>query len=127
MTSASQARWSTSHVYGFEKYASSSPRPTRRRTIVPRVYIGSTTLAILLVGVMCCMAILSLLHSNRAATRGYELRAVQSRHEELANEAKVLRMRVAELQALKHLDATTGLVAAGSIDRVRVDHRVALK
>jgi len=122
------ARWTTTHVYGFEKYAgtTTASRP-RRRTIVPRVKVGSVTLTILLVSAICCLAILSLLHSNRAATRGYELRTVQGQHEELLSSTKVLRMQVAQLQSLKQLDSVTGALVAGAVDRVKVEQRVALK
>lgn len=123
-TAAPTARWTTTHVYGFEKYAV-TPQHPRRRTIHPRVRVGAVTLSMLLAGVMSALAILSLLLSNSGATKGYELRAIQAQHEELVNDTKVLRMRVAELQALRNLDTVTGMVVPQDVARVTVEQRVA--
>lgn len=127
MPTAVPARFSTSNVYGFEKYAISAYKP-RRRTIRTEMRIGGVTLAVLIAGVMSALALMHLLHSNTSATKGYELRKVQSAHQELVNESKVLRMKVAELQALKNVnEGVGGMVAAYDVNRFKVDHRFALK
>lgn len=126
---AAAHRWSTTRVYGFEKYAvSARVTPQRRHALHLPVSIGPVTLTVLFVTVISGLAILSLLHSNVTATKGYQFRSVQSEHEELADQTKTLRMRVAELQALQNLDgAATGMVVARDITRVRADQRVALR
>lgn len=122
-------RWSTTRVYGFEKYAiSARVTPTRRRSIHLPFSVGPTTLTVLFVAVISGLAVLSLLHSNVTATKGYQFRAVQREHEELADQTKTLRMRVAELQALQNIDvASSGMVVARDVTRVTVEQHVALQ
>ncbi len=119
-------RWTTP-VYGFEKYAT-SVHHARMRTVKPTFHVGPVTTLVVLIVVMSGLAILSLLHSNVTATKGYQFRTVQKAHDELIEQTATLRMRVAELQSLEHLDAAAGgMVVASDVTRVPADRRVALR
>ena len=65
----------------------------RKQLLSQRIEIGVVTLAFTLIVLTCILSILLLLHSNKVATKGYDLRKLQ-------NELREIELRHQKLEAL---------------------------
>lgn len=75
-----------------------------RRTSLGRMVQQSTVLLLIAVGsLILVLALLILFHENANATKGYELRTLERERSQLLLEEEVLKMEIAESQALEHL------------------------
>jgi hypothetical protein len=57
------------------------------------------------------LALLILFHQNANATKGYRLRTLERERSRLLLDEEVLKMQIAETQALEHLEADTMIQA----------------
>lgn len=75
-----------------------------RRTSLGRMVQQSTLLLLVVIGVLILvLAILILFHENANATKGYQLRTLERERSQLLLEEEVLKMEIAEEQALEQL------------------------
>lgn len=72
-----------------------------RRTSLGRMVQQSTLLLLVVIGVLIVtLALLILFHQNANATKGYQLRTLDRERSQLLLEEEVLKMEIAEAQAL---------------------------
>lgn len=78
----------------FETHSYNSLRSgVRKQLLSQRIEIGVVTLTFTLIVITCILSILLLLHSNKVATKGYELRTLQT-------EVASLNLRHQKLEAI---------------------------
>ena len=113
-------------------YDFAPPAPSRptapKRPLSERVELGVGAFLFITVAIICLLSLLFLSHSNRVATKGYELKQLQVKRADLMRDNEVLSMQIADLQALDALenDATIRLMV--KVDRpqyIRTDTAVA--
>lgn len=81
---------------------------TPHRSSLGRMVNQSTVLLMVTIGsVILILALLILFHQNANATKGYQLRTLERERSQLLLEEEVLKMQVAEAQALEHLEGDT--------------------
>src|SRR3989344_3064456 len=77
---------------------------TPRRVSLGRMVQQSTLLLLIVIGVLILiLAFLILFHQNANATKGYQLRTLERERSQLLLEEEVLKMEIAESQALEQL------------------------
>lgn len=99
-----------------------------RRPLSERVEVGVGAFLFVTVALICLLALLFLSHSNRVATKGYELKMLQAKREELLKKNEVLSMQIADMQALDMLendDVVRMMVKADRPKYIRTDTAVA--
>ena len=99
-----------------------------RRPLSKRVELGIGAFLFVSVSIICIFALLFLSHSNRVATKGYDLRVLQSHRSELLQENEILSMQIADLQALSALEndaVIRAMVKAEKPQYIRGDTAVA--
>ena len=69
------------------------------------------------------LALLILFHQNANATKGYQLRTLERERSRLLLDEEVLKMQIAESQALKHLESDTLIQAMIPTGRIRYTDR----
>lgn len=75
-----------------------------RRASLGRLVTQSTALLMICIGTLILgLALLILFHENANATKGYNLRKLESQRSVLLLEQEVLNMQIAEAQALEYL------------------------
>ncbi|QQS58905.1 hypothetical protein IPN35_04920 [Candidatus Peregrinibacteria bacterium] len=80
---------------------SSKPRKAvQRRSLSERMELGVGIFLFVSVSLICILALLFLSHSNRVATRGYELKVLQQKQANLVQQNEVLSMQVADMLSL---------------------------
>lgn len=83
-------------------FSPSPPMP--RRSSLGRMVEQSTTLLLASIGsLIVVLALLILFHQNATATKGYRLRSLEHERSSLLLKEEVLRMEIAEAQALEEL------------------------
>lgn len=83
-------------------FAPSSDMP--RRASLGRMVTQSTALLMVCIGALILgLALLILFHENANATKGYNLRRLETQRSILLLQQEVLNMQIAEAQALEHL------------------------
>lgn len=78
---------------------------------------------------ICLFSLLFLSHSNRVATKGYELKRLQDTRSALMRENEVLSMQISDLQSLQAMvndDVIKTMVKADRPQYIRVDTAVVL-
>lgn len=81
--------------------SASTLRGVRKTTLSRKLAIGETSLIIILVVLISLTSMLYLVHSNKSATKGYELKILDLEHEELVQHNEVWNMRIAEAKAMR--------------------------
>lgn len=76
----------------------------RRKSLSERVELGVGIFLFVSVSLICILALLFLSHSNRVATRGYELKVLQQKQSNLVRQNEVLSMQVADLLSLEAME-----------------------
>lgn len=89
-----------------ESIALQSPirKRIRKRTLSERMETGLTATLFVMVAVICMLSLLFLSHSNKVATQGHVLKALQEQRSTLVTENEVLGMKIADLQSLENLE-----------------------
>ncbi len=83
--------------------ASSKKRPPQR-PLSKRIEISVGAFLFISIALICVLSLLFLSHSNRVATKGYELKMLQSNRSELIRKNEVLSMQIADLQTLDAME-----------------------
>lgn len=87
----------------------------QKRLLARRVEIGVVTLTLTLIVLTCILSVLLLLHSNKVATRGYDLRELKEQQREVKLLNERLRAEVAMKQSLANIQSN-GFVAAEMVN-----------
>ena len=91
---------------------SSSPPIAPRRSSLGRLVEQSTTLLMVSIGsLILVLALLILFHENANATKGYRLRSLEHERSSLLLKEEVLRMEMAQAQALENLQSNKRIKA----------------
>ncbi len=72
----------------------------RKQLLSRRIEIGVVTLSFTLIVITCILSILLLLHSNKVATKGYELRKLQTNLSEISLRHQKLEAIIAEKESI---------------------------
>lgn len=99
-----------------------------KRPLSERVEVGIGAFLFITAAMICLLSLLFLSHSNRVATKGYELKMLQAKRAELQRTNEVLSMQIADLQALDMLendDVVRMMVKADRPKYIRTDTAVA--
>jgi len=75
----------------------------KRQTLSSQIQMGVVTLIFTLIVITCVLSILLLLHSNKVATKGYELRSLQNELKEIDLRNERLQAIVAEKKSITHI------------------------
>ncbi len=113
--------------YQLAPSANSRP-PSNKRPLSERIELGVGAFLFITVTIICLLALLFLSHSNRVATRGYELKMLQTKRIDLMRQNEVLSMQIADLQALHALENDSTIKRMVKVDRpqyIRTDTAVA--
>ena len=78
----------------------------QKKLLARRVEIGVVTLTLTLIVLTCVLSILLLLHSNKVATRGYELKSLFAEQHELKLINERLNAEVASRMALNKVKSS---------------------
>jgi len=81
----------------------SSITPRRRASLGRMVNQSTVILTAAIGGIILTLSLLILFHQNANATKGYTLRTLERERSELLLEEEVLKMQIADAQALKKL------------------------
>lgn len=91
----------------------------QRKLLTRRVEIGVVTLTMTLIVLTCILSILLLFHSNKVATKGYQLKALRGEHHDLALLNERFKGEIASRQALNKIQESeyvqNNLVDVGDI------------
>jgi hypothetical protein len=102
-----------------------------RRASLGRIVDQSTMLLMGSIGALILiLALFILFHENANATKGYRLRTLERERTRLLLEEEVLKMRVAEAQAIGHLQEDAkiqAMIPMGKVTYVRADASMALR
>jgi len=93
----------------------------RRLTLVPAIRLGMVSLVFANLMVIGILAMLLLVHSNRVATKGYEIRQLEIEKSNLLNKNQVLKMQAARaksLEAIREAIDVNSLVEASNVEFV---------
>ncbi len=102
--------------------------PSNKRPLSERIELGVGAFLFITVTIICLLSLLFLSHSNRVATKGYELKMLQAKRAELLRSNEVLSMQIADLQALDALENDATIKLMVKIDQpqyIRTDTAVA--
>ncbi len=99
-------------------FAPSSDIP--RRASLGRLVNQSTALLMVSIGsLILILALLILFHENANATKGYNLRKLENQRSILLLQQEVLNMKIAQAQALEHLQQDPSITAMIPADKLR--------
>ena len=91
-----------------------------RRASLGRLVTQSTALLMVSIGALILgLALLILFHENANATKGYNLRKLESQRSIFLLQQEVLNMQIAEAQALEHLQQDPSIVAMIPAEKFR--------
>jgi hypothetical protein len=105
-------------------------RKVLRRPLSKRIELGVGTFLFVCVFFISLLLLLFLSHSNRVATKGYDLKVLQSERKELMRSNEVLSMQIADLQSLDALERDSvikSMVKVGRPKYIRADTAVAVR
>jgi len=100
----------------------------RKRPLSERVELGIGAFTFITVTIICVLSLVFLSHSNRVATKGYELKILQDKRQDLLRKNEVLSMQIADLQTLESLandNTIRTMVKAERPKYIRTDTAVA--
>ncbi len=105
-------------------------RKAAKRPLSRRIELGIGAFLFICITIICLLSLLFLSHSNRVATKGYELKMLQVARSELVRENEVLSMQIADLQSLDAMENNNvirSMVKAEKPKYIRTDTAVAVK
>lgn len=95
------------------------PVLSRRSTLAQMVQQSTVLLMVCIGSLILILALLILFHENANATRGYRLRTLEYERSQLLLEHEVVKMQVAQEQALERLQEDKRIQAMVTIKSVR--------
>jgi len=78
----------------------------QKKLLARRLEIGVVTLTLTLIVLTCILSVLLLLHANKVATRGYELKSLRAEQHELSLLNQRLNAEVASKKALGTIESS---------------------
>lgn len=84
-------------------HGKASRQGVRRKTLSQRVEIGVNALVFSTITVICVVSLLYLAHSNKVATKGYELKNLKEERSMLMTENEVWNMKIARSRAIEKI------------------------
>lgn len=84
-----------------------SKRGEKKKTLAERVVLGTNTLVILLIFLICTVSISYLVHSNRSAAKGYILKELKEDEKKLMQDANYWSLKLSKLTSLKRLERSS--------------------
>jgi hypothetical protein len=112
------------------------PRPVgpkkepSRKPLSEQIELGVGAFLFVCISIICLLSLLFLSHNNRVATKGYELKMLQTERSELVRTNEVLSMQIADLQSLEAMESDSvikSMVPAERPKYIRTDTAVAVK
>ena|SRR3990172_7105512 len=82
-------------------------RERKKAIRVPPAKVGRVTLNFVLVVLICLFAVVYIIEVNNVATKGYEIRDLEKKAEELKEGNEKLRIREAELRSMYNIEEKT--------------------
>lgn len=78
----------------------STKRQVRKKTLSQKVEFGATSLIVVTILLVCSLALTYLAHTNKIATRAYQLRKIEHEREDLITQSEILNMKISQVQSL---------------------------
>lgn len=92
-------------VLFFKKTSNNDINVRYRRSILPNIKIGPTTMGVITVVIILLMSLLYLIQANSTATKGYEIEKEQEKIRKLESQAEKLELEMAKLRSTKELNS----------------------
>lgn len=108
----------------------STRKQIRKKTLSERIEVGITAVLFVMLVIICLLSLLFLSHSNRVATKGYQIKVLRDERASLLTQNEVLGMKIADLQSLEALEndpKIASMVDAGKPMFIRGDTLTAKK
>jgi hypothetical protein len=72
----------------------------RKTTLSQKVEFGVVSLIFITIVLVCSLALTYLAHTNKIATRAYQLKKIEQERESLITESQILNMKISQVQSL---------------------------
>lgn len=79
-------------------------RGKRKKAIRGKIKIGPVTLCFVTIILLCLISLFYLTQANQIATKGYEIKDLEDRLDNLKEENRGLELRAAELQSVRNVE-----------------------
>jgi hypothetical protein len=102
---------------------------TKKRTLSRRIELGAASLICITVVMICTLSLAYLAHSNKIATRAYQLKSLEKEREALITQNELWNMKLSQAQALATIENDPKVASMVSITApiyVRGDTAVAV-
>lgn len=102
----------------------------RKKTLSQRVEVGVNALVFSTITIICVVSLLYLAHSNKVATKGYELKSLKEERSMLMTENEVWNMKIARSQAIEKIKTDPVIASMQEVNQpqyIRTDTAVAQK
>lgn len=102
----------------------------RKKTLSQKVEVGVNALVFSTITIVCIISMLYLAHSNKVATKGYELKSLKEERSMLMTENEVWNMKIARSQAIEKIKSDpliAQMKTAEAPKYIRADTAVAKK
>ncbi len=102
----------------------------RKKTLSQKVEVGINALVFSTITIICVVSLLFLAHSNKVATKGYELKSLKEERSMLMTENEIWNMKIARSRAIEKIK-TDPVIAQMQVVKtpqyIRTDTAVAQK
>ena len=102
----------------------------RKKTLSQKVEVGINALVFSTITIVCVVSLFYLAHSNKVATKGYELKGLQEERSMLITENEVWNMKIARSQAIEKIKTDPVIASMQEVNQpqyIRTDTAVAQK
>jgi len=102
----------------------------RKKTLSQKVEIGVNALVFSTITIICVVSLLYLAHSNKVATKGYELKNLKEERSMLMTENEIWNMKIARSQAIENIKTDPVIAQMQEVTQpqyIRTDTAVAQK
>ena len=100
----------------------------RKKTLSQKVEFGVVSLLFITIILICSLALTYLSHTNKIATRAYQLKKIENQREKLITESEILNMKISQVQSLLAIESDPMVASMERYDApifIRVDTAVA--
>ncbi len=99
-------------------------RGTKRRVVDQELRVGPLSVRFITIALITILSIIYLAQSNTAATKGYRLKELEKKQEEIALENERLEVEASRLRSLDNIKETAQKKGMEPIDQVRYPKKV---
>lgn len=96
---------------------SSQRKQIRKKTLSERIEVGITAVLFIMLVIICLLSLLFLSHSNRVATKGYQIKILRDERASLLTQNEVLGMKIADLQSLETLENDPKIASMVNVEK----------